>query len=478
MSRKLSDTEVAKRMVELRNLKRLHVHDRQQIRELKAEKVALRALVGEQQATIETLKIQVTELQTMVFGKKRKPPTGRYLPELPKSPVPPRNRGSYRRPLPPAHAITAEEPVPLAETCACGGKFSKVTAHDRYEEDIPLPDLTEDYQAHLVTKYVIERGVCSSCGKATASKDLGGQVVTLGSNVRLLICHLVTVVGLSYAQVIQLCQSLYGLHVTDGEIANILSKQRKNWLPAYEKLKTDVRASPVKHYDETPWKIVESDNAGYAWVMSASGSPNTVFHLATSRGTRHARDLHGNASGVHITDDYTAYRNLPGQQQLCWAHLYRCIRDLRYNENLPEEQLAYVSRWYEQFAGIYQYLRTYLNESYELATRQQQSDELWQRIQLLASEHLPKTGEPDKLKRLKAQLLRAGQTRLLTCLVADTPCDNNRAERDLRPLVLKRKRSFGSKTEKGAKALSTVLSICTTTWKASPDSYFQTLAAI
>lgn len=475
---KLSEEQIKQKLAEGRNYKRLYFELKIKYDEVKAENKQLKTLVAELQQQNKTQAIQIAELQTIVFGRKRKPPTGQHIPELPKLAVLPRNRDSFRRPIPPANAITNEEFVSLTEKCACGGSFRQITTHDRYEEDIPLPDLTEHYQAHLVTKYVIERGICSSCSKPRSNRDLGGQAVSLGPNIRLLICHLVTVVGLSYAQVIQLCQGLYRLHITDGEITNVMSRQHRNWLTAYEQLKANVRASPVKHYDETPWKIVESDNTGYAWVMSAYGSPNTVFHLATSRGTRHARDLHGKTSGIHITDDYTAYRNLPGQQQLCWAHLYRCIRDLRYNDNLPKEQLPYVTRWYEAFADIYQDLRTYLDEPYDMVTRQKQSNKLWQRLQLLANESLPEEGIPIKLKRLKAQLLRAGQNRLLTCMVANTPCDNNQAERDLRPLVLKRKRSFGSKTEKGAKALSTILSICTTTWKTDPNNYFQTLAVI
>jgi hypothetical protein len=48
-----------------------------------------------------------------------------------------------------------------------------------------------------------------------------------------------------------------------------------------------------------------------------------------------------------VSDDYGAYRSIPGIQQLCWAHLYRTIRDTRYNDNLPDEQLLYVTQWYE-----------------------------------------------------------------------------------------------------------------------------------
>ena len=477
MPRKLSETEIQLKLQEGRNYKRLYFELKDRFDEVKAENKALRAENLELRQTVATLQIQIAELQAMVFGKKKKPPTGTAVANdiLATLPNPPRTKASYRRPIPPAHATTTTIPVPLPETCACGGSFKNVTSHDRYEEDIPLPDLTKDYQAHLVTKYEVERGVCANCGKATSGQDLGGQAVRLGSNVRLLICHLVTVVGLSYAQVANLLLGLYGIAVSDGEIAATLRDTHQTWLPAYEKLKANIRAAPARHYDETPWAIQSQDNYGYAWVMSAANSPNTIFNFATSRGTRHARSLHGNALGVRISDDYGVYRNLPGQQQLCWVHLYRAIRDLRYNANLPDDQLPYVTWWYEQFAGIYQDLRNYLVLPHQRTLREQQAAELWQRLQVL----LPtRQGEPEKLTRLKAQLQRAGKARLFTCLPEDTPCDNNRAERDLRQLVLKRKRSFGSKTERGAQALATVLSICTTTWRGSPTGYFQSLALV
>ncbi len=108
-----------------------------------------------------------------------------------------------------------------------------------------------------------------------------------------------------------------------------------------------------------------------------------------------------------------------------------------------------------------------------------QATELWNRVQRLATTGPPHGFvEPKKLANLKAQLMRAGRDRLFICLPEDTPCDNNRAERDLRQLVLKRKRSFGSKTPRGAQALSTVLSLCATTWRMNQGNYFQALAQL
>jgi transposase len=447
-------------------------------------------VIAEQQAAIETLKIQIAELQTMVFGKKKQPPTGGtpILPD-PFAPVSvPRTKDSYRRPIPPVSAITSEVTIPLPEACTCGGGFDtgSVTTHDRYIEDVPLPELTPDYQPHLVTKYVIERGVCLACGKASAGKALGGAEVSLGPHVRLLVVHLIAGVGMSYSQVANLLLSLYGLVVSDGEIARMLHKQHTSWTPAYNQLKQDIRAAPVVHGDETPWPIQDLQGAGYAWNMCDAHSPKVCFALEQSRGATYAQALFGQDTdqpfaGIRITDDYGAYRNdeLPGQQQLCWAHLYRAIRDVRHNLNLPKLQLPYVMRWYERFAAVYQDLRLYLHEPYDEAVRNVQADELWHRVHTLATEPIPPlVGEPEKLTRLKAQLLRAGKDRLFICLPKDTPCDNNRAERDLRQLVLKRKRSFGSKSEKGAQALATILSLCTTTWHTNPEHYFSRLDSL
>ncbi len=479
--KKLTDQEIAARMMELRNLRRMHARDQTTKAALRTEIKELRSLVALQQAQLDKQAIQIAELQTMVFGRKRKPPTGHHMLTIPKLKAQPRTKASYRRPFPPTTAITAEVAVPLPVSCACGGSFdrSSRTIHERFVEDIPLPELTQNYKALLVTKYRIDRGVCSSCGRATAARTLGGQAITLGPNIRLLICHLVTVVGLSYAQVIHLCQSLYGLRLSDGEIANTLNRTSHSWLPAYEQLKADIRAAPSIHADETPWPIATLQGAGYGWVIADSNNPKSCFVLANSRGTQHAKRLLGAYTGIRITDDYGVYRSseLPSQQQLCWAHLYRAIRDLHYNQNLPAEQLPYVAQWHSQFAEIYEDLRLYLSEPYNEAVRTTQSQELWQRVQTLTRQQI-ETSEPIKLTKLKAQLLRAGQAKLFLCLTANTPCDNNRAERDLRQLVLKRKRSFGSKTEQGAQALATILSLCTTTWRMYPNGYFKQLSAL
>jgi hypothetical protein len=58
------------------------------------------------------------------------------------------------------------------------------------------------------------------------------------------------------------------------------------------------------------------------------------------------------------------------------------------------------------------------------------------------------------------------------------PMTNNKAERSLRPLVIKRKLSFGYRTQKGADVMSILLSVCLTTWWKNPENYYATYRGI
>ena len=291
------------------------------------------------------------------------------------------------------------------------------------------------------------------CNKKHVAKnyDLSGQKVRLGRNAKLLIVDLITQIGLSYAKTTRLLHSLYGLQVSSGEIASILQQTHLRWLPHYNDFKSQIRASPFLHMDETSWPIQSLARHGQAFVMS-SNTGLTVFALRNSRQLIHIQELLNDYLGVRITDDYAAYSNkeLKGDHQICWSHPYRAIRDLVYNSNLPLEQKDYVGSWYQGFSEIYNDLNSYLKQSLSLDQRLQCKQELSLRLsQLINSQPDPASGEPLKLTKLKAQLNKAlVNGKLFVCLEKLTNCDNNQAERELRPLVIKRKLSFGSKTQK------------------------------
>jgi transposase len=284
---------------------------------------------------------------------------------------------------------------------------------------------------------------------------------------------------MTYSQMRTVLGDLYHFDLADSEIARILQAAGRACQPEYESLKTRIRSGPA-HLDESPYHIQEDDNSGYAWAMAgADGTPaehDVVFKLADSRGKGNAEELLGpDYQGVRITDGYGGYKYLPGLHQECWAHLYRIIRDLAQVSTLPENKRAHVGIWLVQFKQLYSTLRHYLDEPFDEVKGVARAKELTRQVRRLCR---PDSKDPKKLANLKAFMLDYEHA-LFTCLVVPgVPADNNKAERVIRKLVLKRKKSFGCKTNQGAKALEVMMSVCWSTWYREQGNFFPAMQAL
>lgn len=378
------------------------------------------------------------------------------------------------RPVPPASAITTEKHVPIDACRHCGAALTAREEHARYVEDIDLALLRK---TRMVTKITVERGYCVRCGQWSAGRDLRGSVVTIGENVRVLVCFSVTVLDQTYEQVRTFLSGLCGFPITDGEIATIVQERGIRWRPAYERLKQRIRDGPGAHLDETGFKIQELGYRNFGWVFSGTRGPEVVYRLADNRGKGNAAELLGDGfRGIRITDGYPAYKNLPGDHQVCWAHLLRKARELALDARaLGPEKATHCREWSVALHALYGTLARCHAEPYEVHRRIRQAGQLRRQVRRLAVSH---PLDPKKLSDLKA-FLHEYEHALFTCLTVDgIPPTNNRAERDLRKLVLKRKKSFGCKTERGAKALEVVLSVCWSLWHRNPTRFFPALAKL
>jgi len=473
---KLSEAQVRQKLQGGRNYKRLYSElkvlfdeERAEKRQLKAELVALKALFSE---TVEAQQARIEELETMVFG--RKPKGG--LPATVKRTVMKkvRTNDSYRRTVPPASAITHHKHHPITNCHRCGHELTDKAEAIRYEEDIELATLNPRLDTKKVTEHTIETGWCTSCGQYSSAKDLRGQVVTIGENVRSLIVYLVVQADLTYSQTVDLLWQLYRFSITSGEVAHILATRRTTYLPMYEQLKASVRAGPA-HMDETSCPIQSEQGAGYAHVMVSAASEDVVFKLADSRGSGHSKDLTGaDYQGIGITDRYGSYKQLfvAGHHQICWAHLHRNARDLTRLECLGKAKLTHVTRFYHQLAAVYAAIRQYKEEPFHALKRQQQADQLLEQTKTLC---VPHKLDPKKLADLKAGILEYQDCLFLCLTVNGIPADNNKAERALRKLVIKRKKSFGVKTIKGARTMEVLLSVCQSLYNRDKDSFLLAL---
>lgn len=477
MGHKLSDQEIRRRLQEGRNYKRLYYELKEKYdrvtTDLRSENEQLRQRLAEQAAIIESQAARIEQLEAMVFGRR---PKGGFPPTAPATPTTPkltRSAQSYRRPIPDDEAVTAETYHGVTDCQRCGGRLTDRQQCVRYVEDIILPSLANTPRK-TVEKQTIERGWCPRCGHYSSAMDLRGQLVSLGPQVRLLITYLDTIQGLTYGQIQSLLSDLYDLTITDGEIATVLCRQRQDLLPVYQELATHVRAGP-SHFDETRYRIQSERGNGYTWVMAGANDDTVIFRCSDSRGKGTAKDLIGDTfEQIGITDRYSAYKHLfaAGKHQICWAHLERNARDLTRLECLAPKTAQHVVAFYRRLSALYALVRHYHDTPFDPVDRQRQATDLLGHTIALCQPHRL---DPKGLTDLKAGI-RDYQDSLFVCLtIPGVPPDNNKAERHIRKLVLKRARSFGVKTKKGAQVLEVLMSVCWSLWYRDRSHFFQNL---
>jgi transposase len=446
-------------MIEWRNLKKLHAAQAVRIDRLTEENKALKVRNKELEAQnaalhskLTDITYQLAEVRTVLFGKRQAARAQDDEDDEDTTPRPPRTRESYQRPIPPDEKVTK----------TIYHRFPRPPKGDTrlrtyWEEDIPL-----DTHA-LVYKHVVEQRYDPKKRAWVSSAPLPTATVILGDNVRMLVATLITIERLSFSQVRGLLQTLFGLSISDGEIAKILTREAVTLRPAEDALHARIREETSHHLDESRYDV--AGETRYVWSMTGGTSGDTVYRLGVSRGKGVAEALRGDSTGVLVSDDYGAYRTLAKEHQLCFAHLIRKFRDLAGHDGFGVQEKEAVLRTYREIKDIYHAVVRACSGP----DPHEQHAKLTERFAAVATVH---TGDPVPCVRLKTTLAR-NIPKYLTCLAFPLiALTNNAAERALRHVVLKRKISYGCRSEQGAATLGTLLSVLLSLWRKDPAGYF------
>lgn len=457
---------------------------RQVIARLINENRMLREKVKVQEARIielgnlvEKLQLQIEELHRIIFGgskKERSPEQESKGSNISTTSYTKRPPESYRRSVPALEEITSFERSVLHQCSHCNGEVSHIQEVEQYVEDM-LP-LCEWYKKlKTVTQEVIETGYCKRCRKRVSAKLISQQQVRVGRNIKQFVAFGTIIMRLSYEQVKNFLEGTTKIKLSDGEISNILQEEAGRLKPAFERLKEKIRGQPAAHFDETSWNVQQSSHGNFAWAMTTTDTTDTVFMLGRSRGKGNVVELKGKNSAYQtgISDDYGAYKNIFVQHALCWAHPYRKLRDLKNSEHISPEKKVHCTEVYERFAHMYDKVRTVISEPYDKKKRFEIKERLMKTFEEIIQED---TDDPAPLQRIKKRLREQKECYFVCIEEKGIPADNNKAERALRHLVLKRKNSYGSKTQAGADWMSVLYSVLLSWWWESKDTFFEKLA--
>ena len=454
----LTQGEISQRLIELRNITKLYEQQRIQNQNLREENKILKQRIKDLEKENKDLKDKLTdfgyqleEMKKIVF--KRRTYIREILEEEDKETKEKRSKESYTRPIPKESEVTQVIKVGLPKNT----QFSRVRTKTFYIEDIPL-DIR-----NIVTKYEVTQYFDAIQNIWIGDMCIPLATVSIGQNTRMLVTTLCVEQRLSYSQIQQTIQLLYHMHISEGEIAKILEKESVLLEEVSYHILHKIQGDRYHHMDETSWPV--GKDMAFAWSITDSFS-SSYFTLGVSRGKGVAERLRGNTQGVLVSDDYVVYKNLSTHHQLCFAHLIRKWRDIATYTDFTEDVHARLQTEYASMKTLFRDLK----ESLTQPDREDKRQHFTERFSLASTIH---PHDPPPLIRIKKRL-RENISKYLTCLsFPDIPLTNNIAEQSLRHLVIKRRISFGSATQKGARVLSILMTVLKEILRTHRGSYFE-----
>jgi transposase len=345
--------------------------------------------------------------------------------------------------------IPTEKVEHAVDSCPdCGRKLVGGWVHSR-RQVIEIPETPVRVIDHLV---IARR--CGACGKRHIPKlDLSDQVVgrsRFGVRLMSLIADMATNCRIAHRTIQRMLNSLYGLRISLGEISEVLHKVAECGREAYESLLWEIRGSPVVNADETGWR--EDGVNGYIWSFSTS----EVRYLLRdkSRASRLVTQTLGDEfAGVLVSDFYGAYNAYGGVKQRCWVHLLRDLKKLV--DKHPTNNS--VAQWVGRVKSIYEQAKDAATGPHDQMYRCRLRQYFEARLLKLALLYRDDKRAPQRVLAKRIETFLGELFSFVDC--EGVPSDNNAAERAVRPAVIARKVSGGTRSVRGSNTRMILMSL-------------------
>jgi len=238
-----------------------------------------------------------------------------------------------------------------------------------------------------------------------------------------------------------------------------------------EELADWIRDQPHTHVDETGWPV----KGVKEWMWSFSGEGYALYRGADTRSRAELEAVLGeHFQGVLSSDDYSVYNGYAvDRQQKCLAHLRRHFKQLLklMPKSQPEIGQVFIKLIDEAFAAYRSWQKLGDEVKYFRWAK-----EFKEKVSKAITEWMPKVGY--SAGKLLRSLKNKSEQWWYFLEDPQVPPDNNRAERNLRLAVTKRKVCGGSRSMNGLEntaALLTVIQTCKAQGKSALEFFRQAL---
>ena len=277
-------------------------------------------------------------------------------------------------------------------------------------------------------------------------------------------------------QLREVLRQVYGVEVSIGEIVELLHRIREHAQPVLDDLKGKIRSSPAVQADETGWR--EDGINGYIWSVSTPQIRYYEYHHSRSGAV--VKQLIGDDfPGVLGSDFYAGYNSHQGLHQRCWVHYLRDVHDLK--KACPNNQE--LSSWAKAVKDLYEEAVDWaahgpdpgLSPRHQQQTRVEQQHAFEERLWALCQPYVHTLAPQQTLCKRVEQFL---PELFVFVAVPGVPSHNNLAERSVRPLVIARKISGGTRSPKGSQTRMGLASLFGTWMAQGLNPFHQCLALL
>ena len=282
------------------------------------------------------------------------------------------------------------------------------------------------------TEYELQRAYCENCKKLVEPIVPTALPNTpFGLELALYVAFL-SMLGITLSKIRTILSHDYNLALSKGTIANMLEKTA-NFLGAdYEKLREELLKQKDIFGDETSHPIRGKNG----WLWTFISEKIAYLTVQKSRGQKVANKILKGYAGILHSDFWSAYNKLGCDKQKCLAHLSRELKHLKRKTRSKE-----LKKYCFLLLRLLDYARKENRHSPE--------------FRRFCEQRLHKIVDADysdrDCQRLNKRLRRHADEIFLFC-EKETEITNNRAERSLRPMVIKRKNTYGSYSIEGGQA--------------------------
>jgi transposase len=348
----------------------------------------------------------------------------------------------------------------LPSHCECGGRINLKEEHHRHQV-YELPKI----RLH-VTEYHLEKGRCTCCGaNPIAILPEGVTWGITGPNLTSFMSQMVSKYKLSRRELQEFLKEQYSFTLSLGSVFNKQKLVNKALEKPTSELLEQIKESPCVNMDETGHR--RDGKSEWLWGMMSQKA--AFFSIEKSRGKKIIHRLMEGYEYIIISDRYAGYNYFDSsKRQLCWAHLKR---DFTKISEKPDKTIARIGKnLLSCQAKIFEYWHRY-KQGHLCRNSLALETEL---IRKQMGEYLEQGSYTDpklKIVRFCKNLLDNFSALWTFIFVDGVEPTNNHAERCLRPAVIWRKKSFGTRSDYGSEFVARTMSFITTCKLQSKNSF-------